>query len=36
MGLTRALKHRDAPFGDGRARVLGPEIRDDEGKLIDP
>jgi enoyl-CoA hydratase len=35
LGLTRALKHRDAPFGDGRARVLGPEIRDDEGRLVE-
>lgn len=35
MGLTQALKHRDAPFGDGRARVDGPERRDDRGFLID-
>jgi len=35
MGLTAALKHRDAPFGDGRARVLGPERRDDQGRLVD-
>jgi enoyl-CoA hydratase len=35
LGLTRALKHRDAPFGDGRARVLGPELRDDKGRLIE-
>jgi enoyl-CoA hydratase len=35
MGLTRALKHRDAPFGDGRARVNGPERRDDHGVLIE-
>ena len=26
---------RDAPFGDGRARVRGPEVRDDEGRLVD-
>jgi enoyl-CoA hydratase len=36
MGLTSALKHRDAPFGDGRARVVGPEKRDGQGRLIDP
>jgi enoyl-CoA hydratase len=36
MGLTRALKHRDAPFGDGRARVSGPEIRDENSRLIEP
>jgi enoyl-CoA hydratase len=36
MGLTSALKHRDAPFGDGRARVSGPEIRDENGRLIEP
>lgn len=36
MGLTAALKHRDAPFGDGRARVVGPERRDEHGRLVDP
>lgn len=36
MGLRRALAHRDAPFGDGRARVLGPERRDAQGRLIEP
>lgn len=36
MGLTAALKHRDAPFGDGRARVAGPERRDADGNLVDP
>jgi len=35
MGLTLALKHRDAPFGDGRARVNGPERRDELGRLVD-
>ncbi len=35
-GLTRALKERDRPFGDGRARVRGPEGRDAQGRLIDP
>lgn len=34
-GLKSALKERDANFGDGRARVKGPEIRDDHGNLID-
>jgi enoyl-CoA hydratase len=35
MGLTAAIKHRDAPFGDGRARVNGPERRDEQGRLVD-
>jgi len=35
-GLREALRRRDAPFGDGRARVNGPERRDDHGALIDP
>jgi enoyl-CoA hydratase len=34
-GLKAALKARDAEFGDGRARVEGPEIRDERGYLID-
>ena len=34
-GLKATLKARDAKFGDGRARVFGPEIRNDEGHLID-
>ena len=34
-GLKAALAARDADFGDGRARVSGPEIRDDNGFLID-
>ena len=34
-GLAAALKQRDAPFGDSKAKVLGPEIRDEEGRLID-
>ena len=33
-GLQAALRDRDAPFGDSRARVLGPEIRDDAGRLV--
>ena len=35
-GLREALRRRDAPFGDGRARVVGPEVRDDAGNLVDP
>ena len=35
-GLQAALKDRDTKFGDGRARVDGPEIRDAQGRLIDP
>jgi enoyl-CoA hydratase len=34
-GLRKALHDRDAPFGDGRARVNGPERRDAQGRLID-
>ena len=34
-GLREALRRRDAPFGDGRARVNGPEIRDADGFLVD-
>jgi enoyl-CoA hydratase len=34
-GLRSALKERDAKFGDGRARVNGPELRDENGRLID-
>ena len=33
-GLRAALRDRDAPFGDSRARVVGAEIRDEEGKLV--
>jgi enoyl-CoA hydratase len=36
MGVTKAFKARDAVFGDGRARVRGPEIRDANGRLVDP
>ena len=35
-GLTQALKKRDGMFGDGRARVRGPEVRDAEGRLVEP
>jgi enoyl-CoA hydratase len=34
-GLRQALHDRDAPFGDGRARVNGPERRDANGRLVD-
>ena len=34
-GLKATLRARDAKFGDGRARVNGPEIRDAEGRLIE-
>ena len=34
-GLKEALLERDRKFGDGRARVEGPEIRDEEGRLVD-
>jgi enoyl-CoA hydratase len=36
MGLREALRARDAPFGDGRAKVNGPELRDENGALVDP
>ena len=32
-GLRAALRDRDAPFGDSRARVNGPELRDEDGRL---
>lgn len=35
FGLREALTRRDAPFGDGKARVNGPERRDADGRLID-
>lgn len=34
-GLKEAIRERDAKFGDGRARVEGPEIRDARGFLVD-
>ena len=34
-GLKEAFRERDSAFGDGRARVEGPEIRDEHGRLID-
>ena len=36
LGLKGALQQRDGKFGDGMARVNGPELRDDNGNLIDP
>lgn len=36
QGLHGALRERDGKFGDGRARVNGPERRDGKGRLIDP
>lgn len=33
QGLKAALHWRDAKFGDGRARVHGPELRDEDGRL---
>lgn len=34
-GLKSAFVDRDQKFGDGRARVDGPEIRDEDGRLVD-
>jgi enoyl-CoA hydratase len=34
LGLARGFKERDRAFGDGRARVEGPELRDAQGRLI--
>jgi len=34
-GLKATLRERDAKFGDGRARVNGPEVRDADGRLIE-
>ncbi len=34
-GLKTTMRERDEKFGDGRARVLGPELRDENGRLID-
>ena len=33
-GVKQAVADRDAPFGDGRIRVDGPELRDAEGRLL--
>ena len=32
-GLRDTLRNRDGKFGDGRVRVNGPELRDEDGKL---
>lgn len=34
QGLKAALHWRDSKFGDGRARVEGPETRDADGRLV--
>jgi enoyl-CoA hydratase len=34
QGLKSALQWRDAKFGDGKARVLGAEMRDEHGRLV--
>ena len=34
-GLKQTIADRNEPFGDGRARVRGPEHRDDHGHLSD-
>jgi enoyl-CoA hydratase len=33
-GLREAFRERDRLFGDGMARVRGPEIRDEQGRLL--
>jgi len=35
LGWREAIRQRDAAFGDGRARVNGPEHRDEQGFLIE-
>ena len=35
-GVKQTITERDAPFGDGRARVEGPERRDSDGRLLPP
>jgi enoyl-CoA hydratase len=34
-GVKAAISERNAIFGDGRARVNGPEIRDENGRLVE-
>jgi enoyl-CoA hydratase len=34
-GLRETLRERDSKFGDGRARVNGPERRDERGYLVE-
>ena len=36
QGLKAALADRDVGFGEGSVRVNGPELRDENGFLIDP
>ena len=33
IGLRDTLRNRDGKFGDGRVRVNGPELRDEDGNL---
>ena len=33
-GVKQAVADRDEAFGDGRARVVGAETRDSEGRLV--
>jgi enoyl-CoA hydratase len=35
LGWREGIRQRDAAFGDGRARVNGPERRDEHGRLIE-
>ncbi|MEL7043176.1 MAG: crotonase/enoyl-CoA hydratase family protein [Pseudomonadota bacterium] len=35
VGLKQALQDRDTPFGDGRVRLRDPELRDENGNLVD-
>jgi len=35
LGWREGIRERDAAFGDGRARVRGPERRDDRGHLLE-
>ena len=35
LGLRESFRARDDEFGDGRARVNGPERRDEHGRLIE-
>ena len=35
-GVKETISARDTPFGDGRARVTGPERRDPDGRLLPP
>ncbi|HZQ57770.1 MAG TPA: crotonase/enoyl-CoA hydratase family protein [Acidimicrobiales bacterium] len=35
LGWREGIRARDAAFGDGKARVHGPERRDEHGRLVD-